>query len=1310
VIDRIHQAVAGIESCPLQERPGLLRRAEALLRRPPADLRAVEGLERDVQRAAERRAARAAARPAVTYPDLPVAHARERIAEAMRAHQVVVVAADTGSGKTTQLPKICLEAGRGIEGCITLTQPRRLAARSVAARIAEELGVPLGGPVGFKVRFDDRTAARSLVRVVTDGVLLAEIERDPRFLRSDTIIVDEAHERSLNIDFLLGFLRRLLPRRPDLKVIVASATIDVERFSRHFGGAPVVEVGGRMHPIEVRWRPDPDPAAERTPAEHAVRGIEECVAEGPGDVLAFLPGERDIMDAADMLARMPAMAGAEVLPLHARMPVSDQDRIFRSAGRRRVILATNIAETSVTVPGVRFVVDVGLARISRWSGRSRVLRLPIEPVSRASAQQRTGRCGRTGPGICVRTYSEESFESRDAFTPPELVRSNLASVILQMKALGLGEIDRFPFIDPPGPRAVAEGLETLVELGAIDARGALTPDGRKMSAMGVDPRLARLVLAGIREGALAEAAVLAAALSIQDPRERPAAQSGLADLAHAAFQDPESDFMSILRLWRRWRAESAALGSSALRRWCRTHFLSHQRLREWTELHEQLRSMLAERLRVRVPPLADASDPARIHRALLAAFVSQVGFRGEDGEYRTAGGTRFAAFPGSVLARRSPAWVVAAEVVETSRRFGRVLAKVQGDWVERVAPHVVRRIRSEPHWVRSTGQVAIWERVQYGELTVVARRRAPYGPLDPAGARDIFVQSALVDGDSDLDAPFVAHNRALRERVEAMEAKRRERGLLVDGEARFAFFDARVPEDVHSLPAFERWRRRAEATDPTILFMQASDLLASEPDPGLAERYPDQALLGAGAVADLRYRWEPGSAADGVHARIGLEEVWSVDAERLEWLVPGLLPQAIEHLVRSLPKGLRTRFFPLQELARDAASALPFGRGSLRAALAEYLSGVGATEIRPDMFDAGRLPPHLRLHVEVVDASGAVVAQGDDVAELRRRLAPMRAADREALWRAAFGPMWAPRHVRGFDLDELPERLEATDPLGRRALAFPALEDGADGVRLVLLAEALDAERVTRGGMRRLYAQACRDALTHHLEYAPGFESAALVAVGVTGRGGNEWRAAMELALAGAAFMDGRPIPRTLAEFESRMSRGSADLPGLARRLVEDARRIHERAARALRAIDGAVPPAWRESVADIRAQLSRLAPIDAVARVPAETRPSLCRWIDAVAVRAERLRSAGPDRDREAMAAVRRWEDELARAEAASAPGPDAALDAFRGLLEEYRVSLFAQELGTRVPVSEVRLERAWRDRDVRPTSSPGARPGPGR
>jgi ATP-dependent helicase HrpA len=1298
VDERIRRLEERIAACPAQERPSLLRRVRGLVPRagrqsPPE--RAFEAVEREVERSAARRAAREASRPVPAYPeDLPVAQARDRVLAALASHQVVIVAGDTGSGKTTQLPKICIEAGRGLEGCITLTQPRRIAARSVAARIAEELGVQLGGPVGWKVRFDDRTDPGSVVRVVTDGVLLAEVERDPLFLRSDTIIVDEAHERSLNVDFLLGYLRRLLPRRPDLKVIVASATIDVDRFSEHFGGAPVVQVGGRLHPIEVRWRPDPDGEPGRPAVERVVRGIEECVAEGPGDVLAFLSGERDILDAADALARMPALAGCQVLPLHARLTAAEQERVFRTGPARRVILATNVAETSITVPGIRYVVDSGVARIARWSGRTRVLRLPVEPVSRASASQRAGRCGRVGPGICIRTWSEAEHAEREEFTPPELLRTDLASVVLRMKALGLGDVARFPFLDAPGPRAVAEGIETLAEIGAIDRGGALTGLGRRIAALPVDPRLARMVLAGAEEGALAETAVIAAALSVQDPRERPAAQAGLADLAHAALRDPESDFMSWLRLWRRWREESAARGPSALRRWCREHFLSHQRMREWAELHDQVRSMLEERLSIRVPPLAGSSDPARVHRSALAAFASQLGQRTDDGDYRTASGSRFAAFPGSALARRTPTWVVAAEVVETSRRFGRTLARVQGDWVELVAPHLVRRVLSEPHWVRATGQVAAWERVHFGELAIVPRRRVPYGPVDPAASRDIMIQAALVDGDCDLDAPFVRHNRALRERIEAMEAKRRERGLLADPQAVFAFFDARIPPQVHSLPALERWRRGAERRDPRVLFMEERDLLRAPADPALAARFPDRLDAGGGAAADLRYALEPGSALDGVHARLALDDLWTASAARLEWLVPGLLPDKVEALVRSLPKGLRTRFFPLRELAVAAAESMPFGEGDLRERLAAYLTSVGGAEVRPDAFDLGQLPPHLVLHLEVVDPDGAVLARGDDLAELRARLAPNRAGRRLDDLAAAFGGAWHRDGLRAFELDLLPERVEGRLPSGRTVVAHPALVDRFDRVDLRLLDHAAAAERATRAGLRTLFAIAARGAIRHHLEFAPGFDEACLHSAGIPGpAGGPSLADVLERCVAEAAFVDGLPAVRTPAEFEARLDGRADAVRSAAASAVAGARRIAGRAIDALEAVDGAVPGSWQASVSDIRSSVARLAAPSTLLRTPLARWPELVRWIEAQAVRARRLRSTGPERDGQAMAQVARWEDEMARAEAALASeGSDPeVLAPFRELIEEFRVSLFAQELRTRVPVSEERLARAW-------------------
>jgi ATP-dependent helicase HrpA len=1238
--------------------------------------------------------ARLARRPDVTYPpDLPVAQARAEILRAHDASQVVVVAGETGSGKTTQLPKICLEAGRGIHGAITLTQPRRIAARSVAARIAEELGVRLGDVVGFKVRFDDRSGSNPLVRVVTDGVLLSELERDPDARRSDTIIIDEAHERSLNVDFLLGCMRRILARRPDLKLIVASATIDVRRFSEHFGGAPVVEVGGRLHPIEVRWRPDPEDA-ERGLVDRVLHGIEECVREGPGDVLAFLPGERDILDATDTLRRMPATAGADILPLHARLPSSEQDRVFRPGGARRIVLSTNVAETSVTVPGIRFVVDTGVARIARWSGRTRVLRLPVEAVSRASADQRAGRCGRIGPGICIRLWSEASHAEREAFTPPEILRTDLASVILRMKALRLGDVRRFPFLDPPSSRAVAEGLETLVELGAIDRHEALTPLGRRMAQLPVDPRLARMLLAAVDEGVGAEGAVLAAALSIQDPRERPSAHASLADLAHAAWRDPEGDFLSLVRLWRRWRAESATRGSSSLRRWCREHFLSHQRMREWTDLHDQVRTMLEERLRVRVPPLGESSDAPRVHRAALAGFVSQVGFRTEEGDYRTASGARFAAFPGSTLARRGPAWVVAAEVVETSRRFGRVLGKVQGDWVERVAPHLVRRIQSEPHWVRARGQVAAWERVQFGELTVVPRRRVPYGPVNPEEARHIFIQAALVEGDCGLDAPFVRHNREMRARIEAMEAKRRERGLLVEEEAVFAFFDARVPADVHSLPSFERWRRQAESRDPRLLFMRDGDLLAHAPDPQLAARFPDALGAGAAGALPLRYSLEPGAPTDGVHVTVPLDRLWEADAERLEWLVPGLLPEKVEALVRTLPKALRTRFFPLRELAEDAATTLPFGDGRLVDALAGYLSSVGATDIRPEMLDAAQLPAHLRMHVEVIGPDGAVIARGDDLSALRRDLAPRRAASRAQEVHEAFGAAWPGPDMDTWSIEPLAERVEATLRDGRRVVAWPGLADHVTSVRAELFDDPAAAERATARGLSRLYALDRAGELSHHLEYAPGFDEAVMACLAATGAGRAALLDATRLALASHAFVVGLPPVRDAAEFAGRADREAERLPELAAELVRASEAIHRQAVEVHRALEGGIPASWNDSIADIRLQLRRLAPADAVARVRREQLPSLVRWVSALAARARKLRGGGHARDAAMMSQVQRWEDELAKAEAtlAAERGDAEVLAPFRELLEEYRVSLFAQELRTRVPVSDERLARALR------------------
>lgn len=1299
--DAISELERRLAGCLAGDRQTLSRRLRGLrraLRGGSLTATALEAVARDIARSETRRAHRLALVPELRFETpLPVAEHRDEIARAIQANPVVVVAGDTGSGKTTLLPKIALAAGRGVDGSIALTQPRRIAARSVAQWIARDLGTQLGQTVGFKIRFDDRTSRDTLVRVMTDGVLLAELESDPLLARYDTIIVDEAHERSLNIDFLLGYLKRLLPRRPDLRVVVASATIDTERFAAHFGQAPVVQVGGRMHPIEVRYRPPPEGEEDQPVVDRVLAAVEECVAEHEGDALVFLGGERDIADCADALKRSPALQGVEVLPLFARMPSAEQDRIFSPGPAQRVVLATNIAETSVTVPRIRFVVDSGVARIARWSGRNRVLRLPVEPVSRASADQRKGRCGRVGPGVCVRLYSEESYLAREPFTAPELLRTNLAAVILQMKSLGLGEVADFPFLDAPSPRLVAEGMDTLVELGALDRKHDLTPLGRAMSRLPLDPRLARIVLAARHFGCLADAIVVAAALSAQDPRERPAEAQGLADLAHAAFRHPDSDFASCMALWRAWRAKSAELGSSALRRWSKSSYLSHVRLREWTDLVEQIRRMVEERLGVQVPPLADETNLPSLHRAVLAGFPSQIAQRTEEGEYLLPGGGKFRIFPGSVLARRTPSWVVAAEVVETGRRWGRMLARVQGDWIETVAPHLVQRTRSEPHWVAATGQVAAWERLSYGCLTLVPRRRVPYGPIAPQEARTIFIQHALVEGECSVTAPFVQHNLEVLRAAEREQAKRREPTLDSSSELRFAFFDARVPAEVHSVPAFERWRKGAEARDPRVLFMSAADVARTPLDPDLAARFPDSLDLSpdasAGPPAPLRYEHAPGTERDGVTLQVPLHALHAIDPDRTEWLVPGLLADKVEGLLRTLPKRLRLRFFPLREYAQGAVETLPFGQGSLVARLAEHLTRLTGVPVAVADFAPHELPPHLRMHVEVVDAAGTVLARGRDLAALRRQLAALAAAHAQADLRRAFGEEWQRTGLTAFDLPELPARLSGQVD-GRSVTAHPALVDEGRSVRVALCRSAGEAERLTQQGVRRLAVLALREALEHHLDYLPEMDALTRLFTTATGGSEHELRDELALATAGEAMQRAGGLPRTPAEFEARLDDASRGLWDALHTVVTRARALLEPAAEVATALR-AVPASWSESASEVRAQLSLLVPRHILTQGEPTEGHDRPRYVRGLSARLRKLAGGGLARDRELQAQVARWERELAtaRAQAAEAGADPQWIAPFERLLEEFRLSLFAPEIRTAVPVSAQRFERAWRE-----------------
>ncbi len=1327
-IDRLAQTLrAAAGRCTLSDARRLWRGLRGLrAARPGGFEEALARWNTALRRAEARYAERLASVPRPTYPsDLPVAEHRAEILAALRAHRVLVLCGDTGSGKSTQLPKLCLEAGRGVAGAIAHTQPRRIAARSVAARIAEELRVPLGGVVGVKTRFDDRTGPGTLLSVMTDGLLLAETRHDRDLLAYDTIIVDEAHERSLNIDFLLGYLTRLLERRRDLQLVVTSATIDPERFSRHFGDAPILSVAGRMYPIETRYRPigqrhendeeDPDVLEAIASALEEIDQSPRDAASGrKRDVLVFLSGEREIRETADVLRGR--AKDSEVVPLYARLSSEEQDRVFRPSVRRRIVLATNVAETSITVPGIDAVIDPGLARISRYSPRGRVQRLPIEPVAQASADQRKGRCGRTGPGLCIRLYGEEDFAARPRFTQPEILRTNLASVILQMASLGLGRPEEFPFIDPPSQRLIQAGYETLIELGAMSRRHELTQLGRRMAHLPIDPRLSRMVLAAIDEHCLEEVLVIAAALSVQDPRERPIEKAEAADFAQARFRDERSDFLGFLKLWKAWREQGESLGSSALRRWCRDHFLSWLRMREWGDVHRQLRELVRERI---LPGYAQASaargevaatlaegpDPNPIHRALLAGLVANVGTKGEKNEYRTAAGSEFFLHPSSVLAKRTPPWVMAAEIVETSRRYARLCAKIQGDWIEKIAPHLCQTAHFEPHWLKDAGQVAAWERVGYGALTVVPKRRVPFGPIDAASAREIFLRSGLVDGEIRTQGAFLAHNANLRAAIERMQEKKRHAGLLVESEARFQFYDARVPPEVHSTPSFEKWRREAERRQPDVLRMRPEDLLSPGAPTIDVSRFPDE-LTWQGTSYELRYRHAPGELDDGVTMLVPVALANRVPVDRLEWLVPGLLEEKVAALLKVLPKRLRVRFQPAAEFASGAAEQLAFGEGSLPAALAAYLGRLTGVAVAAADFDLAGLPAHLRMRLLVLDDQGKPLGDGRDPVET---LAPFRSRAALDFHRAARGAQQIQRLLRSgmrdWECEAIPDEVRFQSHgvafVGYLALASEPSRKGPPATVGVQLLERRDEALAThRAGLRRLLVLRASGALRHHVEYLPNLESMALAYSPLGSREELE-DALAELAVELGFLARVPSLPRDPQGFlallrvgEDHLFEATRDAAALAEAVL---RARHETA----KALDGAHAASWAPAVARMQADLARLVPKDVFRTASVERLRQLPRYLAAIRSRLRKL-AGHVDRDRELEAEVDAWRARRVEIPASADPR---AVEQFDTLLEEFQVQRFAGELRTATPVSPERLEAA-----LRGLVEPVVRPAPAR
>jgi ATP-dependent helicase HrpA len=1306
----------------------LLGRWRGLSRRP--DDARLDALAADIERSAAKRRARAEAKPAIRLDEsLPIAARADEIVKLIREHQVVVIAGETGSGKTTQLPKLCLAAGRGEAGMIGCTQPRRLAARSVARRVAEELGTQLGDQVGFQVRFSDQVSERSLVKFMTDGILLAETQGDPWLSAYDTIIIDEAHERSLNIDFLLGYLKRLAAKRPDLKIIVTSATIDTERFAEHFGGAPIVSVEGRTYPVEVRWR-SLDEMGERGGrdmqqggAEHVAAVLDEITREDPrGDVLVFLPGEREIRDAHLLLSRR-QYRETEILPLYARLSAGDQDRVFKPGPKRRVVLATNVAETSLTVPRIRYVIDSGQARVKRYSQRSQLERLHVEPISRAAADQRKGRCGRVGPGICYRLYDEADYAGRAAYTDPELLRSSLANVILRMLSLQLGEVDDFPFLEAPDPRMVADGYRRLAEISAIDEQRRLTPVGRTLAKLPIDVQLARMLVEAQKLGSLHEMLLLVAFLSIQDPRERPADARQQADQAHAQFADPKSDFAGVLNLWRAYDQAHQELTQSKLRDWCSRHFLSFMRMREWRELHRQLllvaeelgwhhassaplrgegraegprapKSPAAPQARKQAPnrrsveprPLAPAGkgrvegdDPGlyeAIHRSLLAGLPTQVGHKDEKGIYRSTRERRFQVFPGSALAKTPPNWIFAAQILDVGGKvWGMMCARVEPAWIEQQAAHLLKSSCRDAHWSRKRGTVVAYEQVSLFGLTLVERRPVTFQQQDPALAHEIFVREALARVDIDARADFVRANQRVLEDARGIEAKQRREGLIRHEDELAAFFAGKLPQDIASSRALDAWYARARPAEQAALRWSLDDVMAG--GAGLDPKAFPASLDIPPQRYRLEYRFVPGDEADGVTLHLPLAMLNALPAARCEWLVPGLLPEKVAELIRGLPKPLRRNFVPAPDFARAFAEAEAPRDEPLAKALAGFLKRTTGVDITPAEFDPAALPAHFHMRFRLHDEKGRTLAASRDLAALRGQ---WEGQAREAFSRKTDLELTR-EDVTSWDFEDIPAQVRSEGGL----MAFPALVDLGDAVALRVFERGDEAREAHRGGVVRLLRNALASDMKQARRRLPIGNPLALKYAPL----GSVESLREDLAEGGFADLLERHAldVRTAGAFEGLRANASRELFAAAVERLKLAEPIIEAQADLKPWLEPPLIGFARASYDDLREQLVHLLEPGFLRELPTSRLAHFPRYLKAMRLRAERLRQ-DPAKDQQRMLQVLPyWRDYLKHRAAGADP---AALAELRWLIEEWRVSLFAQELKTAEPVSAKRLARA--------------------
>jgi ATP-dependent helicase HrpA len=1279
--------------------------------------------------------------PPVSFPEeLPVSARREEIAAALQANQVIIVSGETGSGKTTQLPKICLSLGRGERGLIGHTQPRRIAATATAKRIAHELGSAPGMHVGYKIRFNDVLSDGAWVKLMTDGILLAETQSDPLLRNYDTLIIDEAHERSLNIDFLLGYLKQLLPKRPDLKVIITSATIDAERFSRHFEikgrPAPVIEVSGRLYPVEIRYRPVESELTPRNPnagvagsagttkpataaTTSAARGkqqrdlmdaivdaVDELALNGPGDILIFLPGEREIRDAAEAL-RKHHPPHVEILPLFARLSAQEQERVFKISNARRLVLATNVAETSLTVPGIRFVVDAGTARVKRYSYRNKVEQLQIEAIAQSAANQRAGRCGRVAAGVCIRLYDEHDYFQRPKFTDPEILRSSLAAVILKMKSLKLGDVEQFPFIEPPLGRAIADGYQLLQELGAVDEARELTVLGRQLAKLPLDPRVGRMMLAGRDHDCLSEMLIVAAALSVQDPRDRPAEAQAAADNAHKKFADEKSEFLSYLKMWK-WFEEAIDQKKSnrQLQEQCRENFLSQMRLREWRDVHSQLFTLVREQ-GWRMNEAAATYE--QLHLALLTGLLGNVGYKSDDEPlYLGARGIRFHLWPGSSLSKKAGRWVVAGELVETSRLFARTIANVQPEWLERVGGHLLKKSWGDPRWEKKSGQVSAYERATLYGLVVYSQRRTDYGKIQPAEAREIFIRSALVQGEFETRAPFFAHNQKLIREIENLEHKSRRLDVLVDEELIAAFYDKLLPESIHNTVDFEQWLRKASKDDPKLLYLSRDDLMRHEAAGVTTDLFP-KVMRTAGIEMSLTYHFEPGAVRDGVTLTVPLYSLNQVSLARCEWLVPGMLKEKIHLLLKSLPQKLRRHCVPLPDYAAGFCDriheAKKFGQGSLLDAVIADVRSQTTVVIKTSDFKFETLPAHHFMNFKIIDEHGRQLDMGRNLSALQAELGtqareqfqkiaeqavPVESAvgsnaavnTKPAQSRSAAGPANF-QNLTTWSFDALPELLEIQQ--GKQTLiGFPALVDRVTHCDLEVFDDPNEAATFHKNGLQRLFSLQLKEQLKYLEKNVAGLQQMGMQFMAL----GSQEELRDQIIQAGLtrACMQ-LPLPTNSNEFNQRRDEGKARLNLLVNeiaRLIGQILGEYHTLPKKLQALK-----AHKAAQADMQSQLQSLIHKWFVVETDHGQLAHFPRYLKAVLVRLDKLRT-DPTRDTRLMSEWQQAATPWQRALKSGAHG-DPKMQEFRWMLEELRVSLFAQELKTPMPVSVKRLQKVW-------------------